>query len=56
MKQDIVAVFMVDFAPFSAVLVNCKFYRLNIKYYMFDKCAPGASISSDDKSLSCPFS
>ena len=54
--------FMVDFAPFSAVLVNCKFYRPNINYCMFfpcDKCAPGASISFDDidnKSLSYSFS
>lgn len=27
--NSFVEVFMVDFAPFSAVLVNCQLYRLN---------------------------
>ena len=28
--NSFVAVFMVDFAPFSAVLLNCQFYRLKV--------------------------
>ena len=49
---------MVDFAPFSAVLVNCQFYRLNniTLFFLGDECAPAAPVSSDDKSFSCSFS
>ena len=48
---------MVDFAPFSAVLVNCQFYRRNkiTCFVLDDKCAPAASISSDDIRLSVVF-
>ena len=44
---------MVDFDPFSAVLVNCQFYRLNniTSFCLGDKCAPAASINSDNKSF-----
>ena len=43
------AVFIFDFAPFSAVLVNCQFYRLNniIYFFLVDKYAPASSICSD---------
>ena len=33
--NSFVVVFMVDFAPFSAVLVNCQFYRLNNITFFF---------------------
>lgn len=55
--NSFVAVLMVDFSPFSAVLVNCQLYRLN-NITCFFSCWQMCSCSihsSDDISFSCSY-